>query len=248
MDGSGVLLDKFSDALRKQDPTRRVVSIQYPEEEYLSYDELARLVSTRWIPQLLDGERGYVIVSQSYSAHVGLRLPVDSAKSANPALLGHVFVNAFAGTPLTIPRSAWRLFPRVLFSVPPPASLAARIFLGRGSYDSYDSYLAADMRKVQLKAAKVDPQVMSYRLRDCLSEDSWHRWRNTASFPDDRVQYLAGAADPLVGGTQMAQAMRSARNNVEFVEINNGPHLLLQRYGEECADAVNKFIQSLNTS
>ncbi len=233
MDGSGVLLDEFSTSLKQADPTREVVLIEYPRDEYLDYDTLATRLRNEWVPALLppDG-RGYVLVSQSYSAHVGLRL------RAAGRLRAHVFINAFAGRPLTVPRAAWRLFPRVLFRVPPPSRIAAPIFLGWAEHEG--------MRKVQLMAAECDPFVMSHRLRDCLAEDSWHRWRDAEALPGRSTLYLCGAGDPLVGSRKMAAVMREARDDIAWVVVDNGPHLLLQRFGRKCAATIDEFLANLD--
>lgn len=233
MDGSGVLLDDFCTTLKSSDPTREVVLIEYPQDEYLDYDTLATRLKNDWIPEKLPSDnRGYVLVSQSYSAHVGLRI-----RAATGRLLAHVFINAFAGRPLTLPRVAWRLFPRILFRIPPPSRIAAPIFLGNSQHDA--------MRKVQLKAAECSAEVMSHRLRDCLAEDSWHRWRDGVALPGRSTLYLCGAADPLVGGTNMARLMRDARDDISWVKIDNGPHLLLQRFGNRCAKTIDEFLANI---
>lgn len=230
MDGSCVLVEKFEEALLRKDKSRKVILIEYPKEEYLDYDGIAKRLTEEWIPrQLPKDNRGYVLVSQSYSCHVGLRL------RTNNILRAHVFINAFAGRPA--PSFLWRLFPRILFKIPPPSRIAAPLFLGREYHE--------DMRKVQMEGSRVDSQVMSYRLRDCLNEDSWHLWRNSRAIQSHSTLYLCGDADPIVGSTSMAAAMRNARDDVHWVVVNNGPHLLLQRFGEQCAFIIDDFLINL---
>lgn len=226
MDGSAVLLEDFASALNTGDGGRRVRCVQYPRNAHLGFDALARYVQEEYIHSLPNDDRGVAVVSQSYSAHVGLRLHARA----------HVFVNGFAGPPLRSSLPLWRLFPPQLFRMPPPPWLAAPLFLGRDS---------AAMRKVQLEGSRVDPAVMALRLRDCLVEDSWHRWRNAEALTGSSTLYLCGKSDPIVGNNQIASAMRQARDDIAWVDVPDGPHLLLQSNGPQCANAIDNFLANL---
>eukprot|EP00171_Calliarthron_tuberculosum_P012509 IDg12509t1 len=128
------------------------------------------------------------------------------------------------------------MFPTQLFRVPPPSWLAAPLFLGNNS---------AAMQKVQLEGSLVNPAVMALRLRDCLVEDSWHRWRNAQALAGSSTLYLCGKRDPIVGNSQIADAMRKARDDIAWVDIPDGPHLLLQSNAGRCAGAIDNFLTNL---
>lgn len=225
MDGSGILLDEFTKTMRLRDNSRRVECVQYPRDAHLGYDALSRYVQDHYIYAIPDDGRGIAIVSQSYSAHVGFRLDAKA----------RIYVNGFAGPPFRSTLPLWKLFPEQLFQVPPPSWLASLLFLNGD---------CAAMRKVQLEGANVNPEVMALRLRDCLSEDSWHRWRNTKLLPGHSTLYLRGLSDPIVGSREISHKMRRAREDITWVDVENGPHLLLQQFGAKCAHIVDDFLES----
>lgn len=109
--------------------------------------------------------------------------------------------------------------------------MVSDIFLGKG---------AKDMELVQAAGAAVSPTVMRHRLDLCLRENSWHIWRRKDLLPSKSTLYLRGDADVIVTDRQ-AQQIHNARPDIAWVSIPNGPHLLLQRFGVQCAKVVDEF-------
>lgn len=229
MDGTELMLGGLRDELCGPGDAARVVGVSYPRNRHLGFDELADFVTKEYLDALREDPRGYVLVSQSYSGHVLLRL---AGRDLPGQSHGQVFVNAFVSPPAP----TWlRSFapPAALFRNQPPARMVSNIFLGRGG---------VGMDIVQAAGAKVDPHVMAARLADCLREDSWHLWRSPHVLVGNRSLYLTGADDCIVSRAQSSQMAR-ARSDVEFVTIDNGPHLLLQRYGWASARVIGDFCQ-----
>lgn len=233
MDGSGVLLNDFTHSLQEDDATRKVVAVQYPKTKHMTFDELRDFVASEYLSSFADDDRGYLVVCQSYSAHVGFRMH----DSKTPGTLrGQVFVNGFAGPPgpRVFHGRGW-LFPPVVFERQPPDWVAARFLLGGD---------APRMSMVQSAVADVSSDVMAARLDACLTEDAWHRWRSPYITPGSSTLFLCGTADPVVGSTEMARKMKMAREDVGWVEVLHGPHLLLQRFGGQCAEAIDEYFDT----
>lgn len=232
MDGTELLLRDFRAALCGPADSGRVVGVAYPRDEELSVAALAAHVTDAYLTALADDPRGYVLVNQSFSGHVGLRL----AASAPRGLLGQVFVNAFASPP----GPAWLhgarfLPPAALMRRQPPPWMVSRIFLGPDG---------SGMSAVQAAGAANRPEVMRDRLRLCLTEDSWHVWRNRTLLPGDATLYLRGDGDVIVS-EERAKEMQDARPDIAWVRVPKGPHLLLQRHGRESARAVEQFCEQV---
>lgn len=235
MDGTDLLLDSFRRQLCTPDDPDRVIAVDYPYAQSLSIQDLASLVVAKYLSPLERDRRGYVLVNQSFSGHVGLQLAIRNLRR----LRGQVFVNCFASPPgpkflQNIPFTATSS----LFKRQPPPWMVSRIFLGPS---------ATGMDHVQAAASRIKPEVMSHRLSLCLTEDSWHLWRNRRLLPSSQTLYLRGDNDLLIPKPQ-AQQLRSARPDIEWVTVPKGPHLLLQRYGTECGVAVENFCSRMQPS
>lgn len=233
MDGTDLMLDNFRSALSSQDDPGRVIGVDYPFNEELSVPELAHFTSEKYLEPLAQDPRGYVLVNQSFSGHVGLHL---ASKTPPGILQAQVFVNSFVSPPApsflrNIPTSVGDR----LFQNQPPPWLVGRIFLGPN---------AKGMHTVQAAASQVLPAVMSHRLGICLNEDSWHIWRNSDQISADKTLYLRGDSDVIVRKRD-AHTLKASRPDIEWVHVEGGPHLLLQRYGTECGTAVDTFCRSL---
>lgn len=230
LDGSSLLLDKFLSSLRRE-PGRVVRALEYPSDRYLDYDELESYVRDALKDDEDDG-RGHVLVGQSYSAHVVLRVPTRA----------RVLVNGFVSAPWGLPPYAWRIVPEGIWSTPPsPAltALAAPVFLGTEASATHERN---DMVIVHRAGASVRPEVMTSRLRASLHEDAWHLWRDRDAVPGDSTMYLAGGSDRIVGNTPHAEKMRRARTDITWNIVPNAPHLLLQTHGSQCAKLVDDFL------
>lgn len=235
MDGSELMLESFRTAVSSHNDSNRVVGVHYPVDQHLSVSELADFVSSVYLSSLSADPRGYVLVSQSFSGHVGMHLAHH--KQLPGRMIGQVFVNAFASPP----GPSWihngqLQVPAALFRRQPPPWMVSRIFLGKGG---------TGMDVVQAAGAKNEPSVMRHRLDICLGHDSWPTWRCPVLLPSERTLYLRGEDDAIVAD-EAAQQMREARPDIPWVHVPGGPHLLLQRCGRPAARAVHKFCERLS--
>lgn len=234
MDGSELMLESFRTAISSHNDRDRVIGVQYPLDRHLSVTELADFVSSTYLSSLSQDPRGYVLVSQSFSGHVGMSLACDHLPGR---MMGQVFVNAFASPPGPSWIHNGRLrIPAAMFRRQPPPWMVSRIFLGEDG---------TGMDVVQAAGAKVEPSVMRHRLDICLGHDSWATWRCSELLPGDRTMYLRGGDDAIVAN-DAAQQMRKARPDISWVHVPDGPHLLLQRCGRPAARAVHKFCERLS--
>lgn len=233
MDGTDLLLTKFRNETSTPDDPNRVIAVDYPFNKNMTISELGDFVCEKYLTPLTKDERGYILVNQSFSGHVGFHL---SQQYTPGKIRGQVFVNAFASSPAPaalryIPTS----FTDSLFRNQPPPWLVGRVFLGRKPIGMGD---------VQSAAAQVEPFVMSHRLSICLNENNWHIWRRRDLLPAERTMYLRGDND-LILRKHEARKIKLARPDVRWVQIPEGPHLLLQKHGKRCGIAVNEFCSRL---
>lgn len=234
MDGTDLLLDKFRETTSSADDRNRVVGVNYPFTKPFTIPQLADFVIEHYLKPLSDDPRGYVLVNQSFSGHVGLHL---SQLQLPGTLHGQVFVNCFTSPPgPSFIRGIPSYITTPLFRNQPPPWLVGRIFLGPNS---------TGMHTVQAAASQVEPVIMSQRLSLCLTENSWHLWRSPNLIPPETTLYLRGDDDVIISQRE-SQRMKLARPDIPWVRIPHGPHLLLQRYGSECGTAVNQFCRQLS--
>ncbi|CAN8070456.1 unnamed protein product [Agarophyton chilense] len=74
LDGTDLLLDRFRRQLCAPDDPNRVIAVDYPYERILSVQEMATFVIDNHLAKLGNDKRGYVVVNQSFSGHVGFQL------------------------------------------------------------------------------------------------------------------------------------------------------------------------------
>lgn len=233
MDGTAnLLLDTFQSSLIGG--ASRVVMVDYPKQSFLSFSELADFVAGQIRP---DDTHGYVLVAQSFSGHVALRLATSPAALPG-SYLGTVLVNSFCSAPLPPwARPVMRRVPPAAFMQQPPAWLASRILFGAAG-------TVKQMAAVQRVVQRVAPHVIAARLAACADESSWALWRDEIALPGESLLYLQGGSDILCGGTRHANLMQQARSDIQFHRFPGGGHLLLQTSGAECARAVDRFCGS----
>lgn len=217
MDGTGELFRPLVERLGSRFSCRIV---DYPTTEILSRQELAERVSKA------TPDAAYVIVAESYSGVVALL----HAQQASAHLKGLVFVNSFVSPPCW---PGWRYGPlRTLLKWKPPAYIVRRYMVGRGAS-------AELVEQVRAVVAKVSSQVLASRVRELLQTNVAEQL-GQCRVP---LMYLRGTSDQLVG-EPAAQQIRSLRPDVTWRNID-GPHLLLQREPELCAQALVDYVQSL---
>ena len=197
--------------------------IGYPADRMLGYDQLVRYVSER-LP-----DRPYVLLGESFSGPVAIRIATESA--VPPLRL--ILAASFPRQPL--PRFAARLLhPLVrptLFRMFPFA-LIGRMLLGPKAPAS----LARELRAA---IASVDHAVMAHRTRSVLRVDV----RPALGGSTIPILYLAATHDPVVGKRGLREVLR-CRPDAAIVRID-APHLVLQREPEAAARAIERFLPPL---
>jgi pimeloyl-ACP methyl ester carboxylesterase len=194
----------------------------YPHARFLDHAALAD-----WVRPQLPVDRAFVLLGESFSGPVALRL----ASEAPPGLRGVVLSTSFARSP----RPAFRRFAGLARALPAramPLSVFTFWLLGRWSTPALRAAFAEVL-------AEVDPDVLTERLIACVHVDV------TVLLPHVRVPllYLRGGADRLVpadAADVVAQDVRDTRI-VDF----DAPHCLLQAIPAQAAKGVRDFVAGL---
>jgi pimeloyl-ACP methyl ester carboxylesterase len=197
-------------------------AIDYPRDRVLDHAQLADLVRPK-----LPTDRPFVLLGESFSGPVALRLAADRPRR----LQGVVLSTSFAASP----RPAMRRFAGLARTVPAsalPMSVFTFWLLGRWSTPA----LRAAFAKV---LAEVDSDVLAERLIASLFADV------TALLPEIRVPllYLRGRADRLVPPAA-AGIVAAGVKDTRIVELD-APHCLLQAIPAQAARVVGEYLVQL---
>jgi len=210
MDGTGTLFEPF---VRELPPHVNAVTVSYPAGVHLSYDQLAGRVRNELPPG-----QPYIIVAESYSGPVALRLaaaPVGDLRAI-------VLVASFVSRPLGRwgRRLAWLPWAAV-FRLRPPRLALRWLLMNR---DTPRETVSA----VQAAIGQVRPDVLAARMREALRADS----TEAALACPVRIVCLVAGRDRLLGWR--------AFPGVETVTVPS-PHLLLQCAPRAAIAAMNQL-------
>jgi len=214
MDGTGILFDRF--AVRS--PARyRPLLVPLPNR--VSYPELTEAVSAA-----LPTEGPFVIIAESFSGPIGVRLAARYAGR----VVGLVLVNTF----VVPPRSrAFRWVPwSYVFAFPPPRLVVRALLAGKNAPDQFVSEVCSAI-------AQTDARTMHARLRSILTVNEVE---NLERLPCP-VLLLRGTRDRLVTRRSAEVIVRHARHSSTQALI--APHLLLQTQPDEAWRAIDCFIR-----
>lgn len=217
LDGTARLFQPLIEALGAD-----ALPVAYPPDQPLGYDELLPYVRAR-LP-----ERPFVLVGESFSGPLAIRLAADPPRH----LRGLVLVATFARRPLPIPRWVARLVSPMVSRLPPPALLLRWLLLGADAPAPLVAELQAAIRAVA-------PAVFSRRCLEILAVDV----RDDLARVDRPALYLQAARDRLVGPRCLA-ALRAARPALQVASLD-APHLALQRAPDEAARRLRSFAAAL---
>jgi len=204
MDGTGILFKAFVGLLPEGMDVRVV---RYPEDEHLSYVQLADRVRGD-----LPHGTPYVIIAESYSG------PVASILAAHPIgnLQAVVFVSSFVALPCgRIGPWIAAVTPTAVFRARTPAWILRWLLMNSATPPEMVS-------AVQDAIARVRPDVMIRRLRDAMNADFAGALQNC----NVRIVCLVSGSDRLLG-TRGLRGFLAARPDVETAKVD-GPHFLLQ--------------------
>jgi pimeloyl-ACP methyl ester carboxylesterase len=219
LDGIGTRLADFLAHLGESFDARIV---GYPPERPLAYEALERLVRAA-----LPEDRAYVLIGESFSGPIALRIASDAPAGLRAVVLCGSFVRS------PFPRLRWAapLVARVPIKSL-PRWMRARLLWGSDAS-------AGIPGQAQRATARVAAAVLRTRLAALLTVDA------RAAAARIRVPMLVIRArhDRLVRSRATREILEAAPH-AELVDVD-GPHLLLQTRPRECASLVARFIRGL---
>lgn len=197
-----------------------VEALDYPTDQALDYGRLeARVRAT------LHGDpRLAVLVAQSFSGPVAIRLAADPPPSLRAVVLVATFAEAPAPRPL-----GWLARPGLL-ARPLPAFAVRRFLAGDDASDELVEAVRDAVRAVR-------PDVLARRVQAMLAVDVREELRR-ARVP---VLVMEGTDDRLIGPRRSVGWERPDLPRRRL----DAPHLVLQRAAEEAADEIRRFALAL---
>jgi pimeloyl-[acyl-carrier protein] methyl ester esterase len=219
LDGTGILFGQLVEAIGSNAETRIVA---YPVDQPLGYAELEAFVR-----EALPRDRPYVVLGESFSGPIAIRLAADPPAG----LAGVVLCVTFAKNP----------YPLLAWAGPwaaglPVMSLPTWV---RAPFIWGTSTTARDRLESQLARAAVGEAVLRHRVAAVLAVDE------TNSLASVRLPVLVlQASDDRVVPRAAAEHIVRTLPAVERLQIR-GPHMLLQIRAAECAAAIGRFMRGL---
>jgi pimeloyl-ACP methyl ester carboxylesterase len=223
MDGTGEL---FNDFVKELPEGVETVIVQYPEDNFLSYQDLESFIQSA-----IPATEPFVLLAESFSTPLAIRFAAKNYPNLKALIICAGFI--------TSPIKGWRrhaaaLLSPILFRIPLTES-AARIFL-LGS-DAPASLIAS----VQAAIALVKPGVLIARLGAIFACNA----RTELSQVAVPILYIQGKQDRMVSARSFEEILEIRPRTV--VAAINGLHLILQREPERCTEAIAQFIADLPT-
>jgi pimeloyl-ACP methyl ester carboxylesterase len=219
LDGTGKRLAEFV-AFLGADFDARIVG--YPPTRPLAYEALEQLVRAA-----LPTDRPYVLLGESFSGPIAVRIAADSPLGLRAVILCASFVKS----PYPLPRWA---APLAAYA---PIKSMPRWLRGLMLWGSGSS--ARIPTQAQRASAGVAAAVLRARLAALLTVDA----RAAAVRVRVPMLVICARSDRLFGG-RAVRAIRESAPHAEFAALE-GPHLLLQTRPRECAELVARFIGNL---
>jgi pimeloyl-[acyl-carrier protein] methyl ester esterase len=218
LDGTGRLFEPLQDAVGDR---AELVTVRYPEDEVLTYDELLLRVE-----RLLPTVGGYMLIAESFSGPLALALAARTPEG----LAGVVLCNTFVTPPV------WRglgIAPlSLLMRLSLPDLLLRRYLVG-------DDASASMLERARAATEAVSPAVLAARIDEVLRVDA-RAWLEACRAP---LLYLRGEHDRLVPERCLEEILQ-LRPQAAVARID-GPHLLLQAAPMVCAQRIEAFARKV---
>ncbi|HST58478.1 MAG TPA: hypothetical protein VLK84_07320 [Longimicrobium sp.] len=214
MDGTGALFRGFV----THTPAGFAPEIAALPAEPATHDALARRMGPA-----LGLDRGCVLVAESYSGPLALRLAAEHPVAAL------VLVNSFVAPPRH--RALRLLAMPLLFRLAPPRAAIRHFFVGPAASNAL-------VDEVRTAVASVPPGVLAARLAEVLRADAG-AWLARVTAP---LLYLRGTEDRLV---PEASVRRIAQARPMRIVRIPGPHLLLQAAPAAAWAAIARFVDDV---
>jgi len=218
LDGSGRLFAPLLAAgPRGLDP----VSLSFPTDHPLGYDELADLVR----PRLPRGR--FVLLAESFSGPLAVQLAAERPRGLAALVLAATFLHHPLDGLLHPVRG---LVGAELFALPMPGAAIRHFMAGP---DAPDAVVA----EVQRAVAAVRPEVLAHRSAEALRVDA----RGALAGVEVPILFLAPTRDRLIR-RDAHEDVSAIRPDAEIVPIE-APHMVLQRSPHACLAALEKFLR-----
>ncbi len=215
LDGTAELFAPFEAAIDGRATAQRAA---YPRDRFLDYDQLEKRIRG-----LLPRDRAFLVVAESFSGPLGLRLAADPP----PGMRGLVLVASFCSPPWPAPPHLTRALLAPVMGIHQPA-LALWPLLG-------PTPPASLIQRAQAAVASVAPRVMAQRVEAVLAQD--HRAQAEAlRLPTLYLQAMQDLVVPPWCGAELQRLHPALR-----LERLPGPHLLLQRQPRAAAERILAF-------
>jgi pimeloyl-[acyl-carrier protein] methyl ester esterase len=196
-------------------------ALSYPPDVPLGYDAL-----TARVRESLQQESRYILVAESFSGPIAIRLAADNP----PGLQALVLAASFCDSPI---RGAKRVVLRALagwpFRLQPPRWLAKYFLLGSGAPPRVIEDLYGCV-------GEVSRATLQARLRELLRVDACARLTEVRV----PVLYLQATGDRLVDEAS-ARRIVLACPQAEVHQLE-APHMILQRKAEQAVAVIREFL------
>jgi pimeloyl-ACP methyl ester carboxylesterase len=221
MHGTG---EPFSEFMRMMPEPKHIEAPYYPRDASPSYNQLQTTIEL-FAPTSED----FVLLAESYSTP----LAIQYAATNPPNLRALILCAGFATSPIRGWRRSIALFiAPIAFRIPLPKIAVPHFLVGPGAPESLLTAVRAAIREVK-------PRVLAARLRQVLTVDA----RNKLEKVSVPILYIQAQQDHLVGQSSLEE-IKGIRPQIEVARIE-GPHLIIQREPQQCADIVTKFLGRL---
>lgn len=217
LDGTGRLFDPL---LRALPPHYSHLIVPYPKHVALTYPDLLQVVQGS-----IPADEDYVLLAESFSGPIAVEL----AATNPPRLRALLLCASFVSNPAPLPQRLSFLVRKPAFGFHPPEFFIRRYLLGGHAPAS----LSESLRQA---LGCVSPEVLAYRVR-CVMRVDVRDELQACRMP---ILYLAAKRDKLVRRRSLT-LIQAIKPGVEVVEVE-GPHLLLQREPERCAEVIDQFV------
>jgi len=219
LDGTGKRLADFVAQLGVDFDVR---IIGYPLQRPLAYDALEQIVRAA-----LPTERAFVLLAESFSGPIAVRIAADSPMGLRAVILCASFIKG------PYPLLRWAA-PLAAFA---PVKSMPRWLRGLVLWGPGDP--ARVPAQSQRASAAVAAPVLRARLSALLTVDA----RSAAARVRVPMLVISARSDRLFG-PRAAREISESAPHAEFVALE-GPHLLLQARPRECAHVIAQFIGGL---
>lgn len=221
LDGTGTL---YTNLVSEFPSTLNITTVRYPTERFLSYSQLAT-----WLNDVVPSTAPFVLVAESFSVPVAAKF----AGTWPSNLQGLVLAAGFVSNPVGWGRLFLKpLTMRLLYKLPPPNLALDFLLIGLNPPPALRTAIHHALRLVK-------PDVLARRVRAALNCDARDDLRRV-KVP---LMFIRPEHDRLIR-QNCVRELQQIRPDAAWTSIA-GPHLVLQREPRKSAEAIVRFLSSL---